>query len=353
MMAFVLLLSILAWHTFVHGASAPFPFYRYLRADSPLPALVAYHPTNWDPTQNRYPSRASIRRDLEVLAQAFNGLILYAVDVRVTPLILEEAIHTGYQAIMLGIWDPRSRQELRLAKHLIEKHQSALAFSLIIGNEGIAFHRYRVHDLNAAARWMRKTPETASIPFCTSEPLTVMQHPALFAFGDFLCPNIHPYWDRPDLSPDQAAQWVRDEAINLARITHKPVLVKETGLPHGGDPRVSLHHQAAFWSAYLSKERIADISDDPHIWVAFAAAFEAFDQPWKATQRRLAVEGCWGILDPHRQSYPAFEIWKRTIRNEPTGGKETEKGTGYFNVAGKLQGRRADARPSVVVSGCG
>ena len=85
----------------------------------------------------------------------FNGLILYAMDMALTPRILEEANNLGFQAVMLGIWDPRSQKELTFVKRLIEKYKATLALALIIGNEGLAFHRYRLQDLHAAARLLQ------------------------------------------------------------------------------------------------------------------------------------------------------------------------------------------------------
>jgi hypothetical protein len=49
--------------------------------------------------------------------------------------------------------------------------------------------------------------------------------------------------------------------------------------------------------------------DRPPAFVSFAAAFEAFDAPWKAAQLENPVEGHWGLMTAERLPHPAFAAW--------------------------------------------
>lgn len=129
-------------------------------------------------------------------------------------------------------------------------------------------------------------------------------------FGDFLAPNIHPVFDRPQLSPEQAAAWARDQAERLARRTKKPVLLKETGFPHDGKSLYTPATQKAFWAAHLKSGVVAASEDTPGAWVFLGAGFEAFDLPWKSEESKLAIEKSWGLLSAKREPYPAFASWR-------------------------------------------
>ena len=133
--------------------------------------------------------------------------------------------------------------------------------------------------------------------------------PSLLKFGEFLAPNIHPAVDQEKVEPNSAAEWVRKRGLALAKAGKKPVLVKETGIPNGGLPGYTPQLQQAFWTAYLQNGRLLKVEGG--VWVSLAAAFEAFDMPWKAEQSGLPIEGHWGLLNSKRTPYPAFDVWSK------------------------------------------
>lgn len=295
-------------------AAPEFRFFTYLQSTKPEAALVAFNPTNYDPrpgSQHKLPTRASIEADLRALRPAFDGLILYAYDPAVTPLILEGALRHGYRSVLLGVWDPRSEDEITGIATLVTKYQNDLALAACIGNEGIAFNRYTLSDIQRATDRVDLLLRAQShVPLCTSEPLATYDRLTLQTFGDFLAPNIHPAFDRPKLGPREAVAWVRERASTLAQAAHKPVLVKETGFPHGGERRFTPQAQTAFWTAYVAHSRFVRLPGECDLWVAHAAAFEAFDLPWKAEMANMPIEGAWGLLDTKRKPYPAFTVWE-------------------------------------------
>jgi exo-beta-1,3-glucanase (GH17 family) len=289
-------------------------FFRYLAGTPGRPSLVAFSPTHHDPRPGRdhlVPPRRSLSEDLQALRPAFDGLVLYGFDKDFTPVILDEAARQGYRAVLLGIWDPMSKAELVGTARLVKQYHDRLALAVCVGNEGIAFDRYTIRDVRTAIESLRDLlgPNTV-VPLCTSEPIDEYIDGNLSAVGDFLCPNIHFVFEHPEKNPADAARWVRRQAMSLAEGARRPVLVKETGLPHGGNDQFTPIAQQLFWSAYLQAGEFARIRDDQRIWVSYAAAFEAFDLHWKAEQSKMAVEEMWGMLTPDRKPYPAFFVWQ-------------------------------------------
>jgi len=291
---------------------ARFPLFAYLTGDKPA-ALIAYVPSELDPRQevnNRRLATSSIRADLAALRPAFDGLVLYGYHEAATPRILAVAKELKYRAVVLGVWDPKSAAEVDGVAALCRLHEADFALGVIVGNEGVTFKRYEADDVRiAAARLRPALPRTVAV--ATSEPLYQYQEPFAREFGDFLAPNIHPVFDRKELSPAAAAAWARDEAAKLAKQAGKPVLVKETGMPHAGvregvkyDPAM----QRAFWEAYLKPGRLAKA--DGGGWVFHGVAFEAFDLKWKAAETKLQIEASWGLFSDKRVPYPAFDVWK-------------------------------------------
>jgi exo-beta-1,3-glucanase (GH17 family) len=288
------------------------PFLAYLASADNPGSLIALSPTNHDPREGalrQTPSPASLRADLEALRPAFDGFILYSFDEDVTPILLAEAARQHYRAVLLGIWDPSSSAEIEGVAKLVRQYHRDLALGVCIGNEGIYFGRYAFAQVEDGRRRLGEIlGPTGDVAYSTSEPLVEYADAVVRNFGDFLAPNIHPIFDRPDLDAEAAAAWTRDQAKALAVRSGRSLLVKETGFPHGGEPRFTPSTQAAFWRAYVSGPRSIEIG--PRQWLAYAAAFEAFDLPWKAEQTGMPVEAYWGVLRTNRDPLPAFRVWE-------------------------------------------
>jgi exo-beta-1,3-glucanase (GH17 family) len=286
-----------------------FPLFAALTGDTPL-RLVTYTPSQLDPRQEANQRRlttSSIRADLEALRPAFDGLVLYGYHEAGTPRILAVAKDLKFRVILLAIWDPKSAAEIDGVASLVKIHADDFTFGVLVGNEGITFKRYELEDLTIAANRLRKQlPKT--VPIGTSEPLVGYKQQVVREFGDFLAPNIHPVFDRPNLGPAEAAAWARQEATKLAGETKLPVILKETGFPHAGKPSFTPESQRDFWAAYRKPSPL--IRTDVN-WAFFGVAFEAFDLPWKGEESKLGFEKSWGLLSPKREAYPALEVWKK------------------------------------------
>jgi exo-beta-1,3-glucanase (GH17 family) len=303
---------------------ARFPFFAYA-TEQAAPTMVTYTPSQLDPrqeaNQRRLPT-SSLRADLEAVRPAFDGLILYGYHEATTPRILSIAKDLGYRAIVLGIWDPKSKAEIDGVAELASEYIDDFTVAVLVGNEGITFKRYELEDLKIAAdRLRRKLPQT--VPIGTSEPLVGYKQDAVRSFGDFLAPNIHPVFDRPQLPAAEAALWAREQAAELAKEMQKPVILKETGFPHAGKDIYSPQTQAAFWSEYLKPGALMRPTNSNEAWVFYGVGFEAFDLPWKSEESKLEIEKSWGLMSPARQPYPAFEVWRSMTKTASPASKKS------------------------------
>jgi exo-beta-1,3-glucanase (GH17 family) len=302
----VLLLAV--WNSW--AVAVEFPLFGYITGE-PKATMIAYTPLELDPrnpaNQERV-STTSLRKDLAALRPAFDGLVLYGYHEACTPRIVSLAHELKFRAVLLGIWQPKSAAECDGVAELVRQFHGKLALGVLVGNEGLTFDRYEEDDVrHAAARLRSKLPE--DVPLTTSEPLVGYQRKFVLEFGDFLAPNIHPVFDRPQLEAAGAAAWVHEQAQRLATESKKPVLVKETGFPHAGKPIYTPATQAAFWKAYAAPPLVKRAREDSP-WVYHGVAFEAFDLPWKSEASGMEIEKSWGLLSTERKPYPATEIWR-------------------------------------------
>ncbi|MCA9472157.1 MAG: hypothetical protein MRJ96_15230 [Nitrospirales bacterium] len=289
------------------------PFFSYLTDAKRPPVLIDYSPSDFDPRHGEnfhLPSPLSIEKDLLALRSVFDGLVVYSYHPRVTPIILEKAKSLGFRAVILGIWGARSTREIQGVITLVHQYADEMALAICLGNEGLYFHRYTMDDLVLAKNFLQmQLGPDLSVPITTSEPMSQYRDVALYRFGDFLAPNIHPVWEKPALPPKDAVFWTRNQAIGLMEKAHKPVLVKETGFPQAGERHFTPQSQKKFWDMYLKEKRLVYSQVDSQVWVSFATSFEAFSLPWKAEQSGQPVESAWGLMNKERVPYPAFYTW--------------------------------------------
>lgn len=289
-------------------------FFEYLQSGTAR--MIGYTPSELDPRNpgNNFSLKtSSIQADLQALSPAFNGLVLYGYHEACTPRIVAIAEQMDYAAVLLAIWDPKSMAEVDGVAALAEQYRDRLAIGVLVGNEGIIFGRYEQADLAIAhARLRFRLGET--IPLSTSEPLVGYEQAPLRDFGDFLCPNIHPVFDLPQAAASEAVTWVKQQADRLGELSGKPVVVKETGFPHAGDPRYTPQSQQEFWKSYTREPLLVRRGER---WISYHVAFEAFDLPWKSEASGLVIEKSWGLLDSNRQPLPAFSVWQTLVPTPP------------------------------------
>jgi len=260
--------------------------------------FIAYVPRSFsiDGGRTHAATADGIADDLRRLRPHFSGLITYGLgdgQGQIVPL----AAAAGYEAIAVGVWEPRDRAELDRAIGLARRYPRQV-ITLILGNEGLFWKRYTAADLRAAAAYVRE--RLPGVPLTTSEPFAhYFDSPdaAVLLELDLLMPNIHPMFE-PWFDPanvEQSVAFVAEVVARLRGLTPKPILVKETGLPSAPAERgFDETRQAAFWRG-LERALPAGATQNP-------AYFEAFDAPWKLQElaaqfgRIEPAEGHWGLF---------------------------------------------------------
>ena len=292
-----------------HKADHSYPLYSYLTSKETPARMICYTPSELDPRVEANQGRlltSSIRADLTALRPAFDGLVLYGYHEQCTPRVLAVARELGYRGVLLAIWNPKSTAEIDGVAALAKQYDGLFNMGVLVGNEGITFKRYELEDLAIAEKRIRPLLPK-NVPISTSEPLHGYANETILKFGDFLCPNIHPVFDRKELTAEKAAAWTREEAAKIAMNAGRPVLVKETGFPHAGNPLYTPTSQSEFWHHYTTPGTMSRVGEN---WAYHGIGFEAFDLPWKSIESKLEIEKSWGLLSSERKPHAAFRVWK-------------------------------------------
>lgn len=252
-----------------------------------------------------------VRRELAQLRVYFDGIVTYGLGLGqdCIPRIAEAL---GYKAVILGIWDPKSAEELDAGVRLVKEYPD-LVVGLCIGNEGISVqHTYQLADVQAAIERVRQ--EVPNVLCTTSEPILpgYVDEPGLQTTGDFLAPNIHPFWALTAGAPMQeAVDWTLRHTKGLAKLAPgKVILVKETGWPSDGRSDCTPARQREYW--HLLWARRAE-------WPVQAnfVVFEGCDLPGKAGPD-TAFEGAWGVFTANASSRkPVASVFPPLLSEAP------------------------------------
>jgi exo-beta-1,3-glucanase (GH17 family) len=262
---------------------------------------VAYCPTESDPVAMppKIPSNESIRKDLELLRESFDGVITYGCSggLENVPSI---ARRSGFRGIIQGVWDPTSAIESANVKRLASE---GLIDAICCGNEGLN-DRYDWAVLAAAIADLRTSTR---LPVTTTEQIEDYGDERLISETAFVLVNVHPIWhNQRDVAA--ASAWFRQQLVSLASVARKkPILIKETGFPSAGGTGFSPETQKDFW------EMARRVGSELGISIA---AFEAFDAPWKHERYGDGDIGPhWGLFANDRTPKPAAAVF-RSKRNE-------------------------------------
>jgi exo-beta-1,3-glucanase (GH17 family) len=281
--------------------------------------FVAYDPTSLQIVNGRatHADEASMLEDLKVLRPRFDGLITYT-SANGADQIPDIAAKLGYRAVIMGIYDVGSREELDNALAAAKRHPD-LVVGLSIGNEIVFSKRATLDQIASLVMEVRR--RAPHLALTTTEPFHVFLQPAaepLLSQLDFMLVNVHPIYEpwfhsAPD---ESAADFVVKAVDKLAEVYCGPILVKETGEPTAPEPAgYTPKRQALFYDALYRKF--------PPTRARAFAYFCAFDAPWRVNDgpvleiRPGQKEGHWGIYDERRQPKPVVNtipILPRLIR---------------------------------------
>lgn len=250
---------------------------------------IAYAPTHYDPNVGSLPTEQDITDDLQWLYDfGFRGVVTYgATDTLAEIPRLARAV--GFEGVVMGIWTPGDATETEAAVAAVDHVDG-----YVVGNEGLYNERYDLATLEAAI---------ADLQAQTGKPVTTTEVQPLYepgvensvlALGDWVFPNIHPFWNRVT-DPYDAARWTEAQYDRLVQAAgpDRHVVFKEVGLPTAGADAVSELRQAEYYIR---------LQETPVIFVYF----EAFDQPWK--QEGDGVGEHWGLFNNDRSPKAGSEF---------------------------------------------
>ena len=272
--------------------------------------FVAYDPTSLQFVNGRATraDEASILEDLKVLRPRFDGLITYT-SANGADKVADVAAKLGYRALIMGVYDIASREELASALAAAKRHPE-LVVGLSIGNEAVFSKRVTFDQIASTVTMVRRM--APALALTTTEPFHLFLQPAaqpLLSQLDFMLVNVHPIyepWFRYILD-EIAADFVVQAVDKLADVYCGPILVKETGEPTAPEQagytptRQALFYEALYRKFPSTRER------------AFAY-FCAFDAPWRANDGLLLgihpgqEDSHWGIYDEKRRPKPAVNV---------------------------------------------
>ena len=293
-------------HPVCRGSPAAQPALARLHEALAQARFVTYQPTSLTVMNGRVaPSNASsIRADLGVLRQRFDGLITYDA-IHGNEALPALAAALKFRALIIGVWDPLDETQLAAAIAAARRFPE-LVTGLSLGNELLFSRRMTAAGLVAAiARLRQRLPAT---PLSTTEPFHLFYDAAqseLLGQLDFLLVNVHPVFQPWFHQADDAtaAQFVVNVLAELAARSCGPILVKETGMPTApAEAGFSAARQASFYREL--RQRLPPTS--LHAFAYFAA----FDAPWRAFDALAAPgakpgvhpeEAHWGLYDGARR----------------------------------------------------
>ena len=262
---------------------------------------IAYQPTSLQvfDGQLTQADAASIKQDLQTLRPRFDGVITYRSN-HGADQVADIAAQLGYRALILGIWDIGSTQEIAAAVAAVKRHPK-LVVGISLGNERLFAKKASAAQLAAAIQQLRQ--QAPQLALTTTEPFHIFLQPGsadIMQASDFMLVNVHPVfepWFRT--APDaNAAEFMTNVVEKLRAVACGPILVKETGVPTAPESMgYTPARQASFYTALQQRFK-------PGRHAAFAY-FSAFDAPWRVNDESPVPgvhpeEAHWGLFDERR-----------------------------------------------------
>ena len=244
---------------------------------------ITYMPSTYNPDTEAKLNPEDIRKDLLLLRSAgFNGLITYSSN-GVMAQIPSLAKESGFEHILMGIWDPHNEPEIENAVKA-----ASLVDGYCIGHEGLFRKEYSKEEVIQVMKDVRKK---TGKPVTTSDNMSVImsgQNKDLLEACDWIFLIAYFMFDEnlKRKTPEKGIKWIHDLEKNIKAELHlkKPLMFKEIGFPSNGEEWTDEKNQEKFLKAIVKSN------------LTFAL-FEAFDQPWK-TDSSLSPN--WGLFKKDR-----------------------------------------------------
>jgi exo-beta-1,3-glucanase (GH17 family)/cellulose synthase/poly-beta-1,6-N-acetylglucosamine synthase-like glycosyltransferase len=255
-----------------------------------------------DPAEKRYPTRAQVDEDLELLAGKAWAVRTYSIEdvlAEIPQLALAHDLN-----VCLGTWvgedEKRNAAEFEIFLQIAANSKNIVR--AIVGNES---QHHKMAPMEELISYLDRARKELEIPISTAEPAYVWaENPELVKHVDFIAVQILPYWENKEVH--EAVDYVFNVVRGLKeQYPDTPVIVSEVGWPSQGRTRenavASVANQATFLRQFLVRAENEEL---------IYYIMEAFDQPWK-TQYEGAVGAYWGVYDVERN--PKFEFTRPIV----------------------------------------
>jgi exo-beta-1,3-glucanase (GH17 family) len=260
---------------------------------------VPYVATEAAPNRQKQASRDSIVADLNVLKKrGFTAISTYGCDNNMLENIIPEECDRLGLKMIIGVWDPYKTSEIDAAVRAANKHKCVLAVS--VGNEGGCVNQSEVNP-NSDKRYTfaRAVEVENEIRSRTGKPVTSVEqfekytNKTLMDGGDFLMPNIHPFWNKA-WEPHRGVEFTMEKYMWLRNLSSKPIICKEVGYPTSSTPDYPKGRtEATPMNEDVQATYFKELATKPIHFMYF----EAFDCNWKDWN---ATEKHWGIYNNNR-----------------------------------------------------
>ena len=259
---------------------------------------IAYAPVDFDPSRGIYPDEDSLQADLRALASGpFAGLITFGSEKSLS-LVPRLAATVGLQGMIMGIWNPLSREEIDAAVAARE-----YVDGYCVGHMGCDV-RYSADEL---VRTITEVRDRTARPVTTTEPLSAcIGQEKIWRTGDWLFPDVHDYWHE-GATPEDAAGALFKQLQEIARLRTQsltcPVVFKMISFPSDGAASLSQETQRQFFTRVLRR-----IRDDPGLSAVAFTFFAAFDNVWKTPAANWSTAEMYtGLYDIDRRPKVAVQ----------------------------------------------
>jgi exo-beta-1,3-glucanase (GH17 family) len=196
-------------------------------------------------------------------SEGWRGIVTYSMDgtLRQVPRIAKKM---GFTQVIAGLFWFDDDQLGRERAAALEEVRRIDGF--VLGNEGLEFDRYSRQKLESELTALRAD---TGHPVTTTETMNQYRNdPSLLMLGDWVFPNIHPWFANIRSIPEAVEFVVHEyEALQTA-VPGRTIVVKEAWWPTESEPAATEANQVAFF------EQLAETCV-MFIWG------EAFDQFWK------------------------------------------------------------------------
>lgn len=165
----------------------------------------------------------------------------------------------------------------------------------IAGNEGLYNSSNGGYTFNELQDYHAALRSATGKPVTSSEVDPHYDQAWVLANGDWVSPNIHPFWGGIRNAQDGKVMVENRYKQLLLNSGNRLILIRETGFPTQGEPGLNEALQKEFYQLLGFTS------------VKFAF-FEAFDQPWK---NWAPTEPYWGLWNKDRKPKSAVSLLKK------------------------------------------